>query len=209
MVLVGYGALMNPATPPLLRRRPGRPRGGTPVANRDTLVAAAVSTARRHGADTTMDDIAATAAVGKPVLYRYLGDRAEVVDALSEWLTEQVKAATLGNINPADPPRTALHSAVAGFVDTVVAQRGVFLFVNAGGHDVAVFDRLIRGAATPLAEVFSDTHTAASALTRSLAVVGVLQITVTAWLIEPHCSADQLVDDLVDLLWSGIGTTIT
>ena len=61
MVLVGYGALMNPATPPLLRRRPGRPRGGTPVANRDTLVAAAVSTARRHGADTTMDDIAATA----------------------------------------------------------------------------------------------------------------------------------------------------
>ena len=206
--MVRYGAAMAPTASPATRRRPGRPLGGQPVIDRAALIDAAIAAVRLSGADTTMDDIARSAGVGKPVVYRYLGDRAAVAEALSTWLTERVNTATVGAIDTTAEPRHALRDAVSGFVTAVDAERGVFLYVNAGGHDVAVWDRLLRAAASPLATLLTGVHPPASALTRAMAVVGALQVCLTAWVVEPHCTNDQLVDDLVDVLWSGLSASV-
>lgn len=64
---------------------------------RRQLVEAALKAVRRHGAGVGMDEIAATAATSKTVLYRHLGDRAglyrAVVAAVDERILEEISAA--------------------------------------------------------------------------------------------------------------------
>ena len=113
------------------RRRPGRPKGGQIVADRATILAAAVSVIRRQGPDATMDDIAAGASVTKPILYRTIGDKAALMNALSESLVDEIDRAVAAGTKREGDPRRAFESAIRCYVEAVEAERNLFLFVNA------------------------------------------------------------------------------
>lgn len=61
-------------------------------ARRAELVAAAVSAIDEHGPGASIAEIAASAGVSKPVLYRYFGDKDDLYRAVGQWGAEQVVA---------------------------------------------------------------------------------------------------------------------
>jgi AcrR family transcriptional regulator len=54
-------------------------------ARREELVLAAVAAIDRHGPEASIEDIAATAGVSKPVLYRYFADKTDLFAAVGTW----------------------------------------------------------------------------------------------------------------------------
>src|SRR6476620_2442329 len=54
-------------------------------ARREELVEAAVAAIDRHGPEASIEDIAASAGVSKPVLYRYFADKADLFAAVGTW----------------------------------------------------------------------------------------------------------------------------
>ncbi len=59
-------------------------------ARRAELVAAAVAAIDEHGPAASIAEIAASAGVSKPVLYRYFGDKDDLYRAVGQWGAEQV-----------------------------------------------------------------------------------------------------------------------
>jgi AcrR family transcriptional regulator len=199
-------AVMPPAEP---RRRPGRPAGGVPVITREQLLDAAMRTIRTIGPQATIDDIAATAGVAKPTVYRVLGDRAAVVSGLSRRLVERAADAARPAADDVEP-RAAFRSALTGFLKVTAEERNLFLFVNAGGHDPIVVARLVDESAADLVAMFTAfSSNPAAARAWAYAVIGALQSTVTMWLHDEWCDLDELADSLTALLWDGAGSAIT
>lgn len=76
--------------------------------------------AERGVAATTMDDIAAAAAVGKGTLYRRFGDRAGLGEALLDERERAIQDAILAGPPPLGPgadPRVRLHAFLDAFLD--------------------------------------------------------------------------------------------
>ena len=79
------------------KRRLGRPPGPPPdpTARREELLDAAERVIKAHGPDVSMNDIAAEIGLTKPVVYRSLGDKAELSAALGGRVGERL-AGSLG-----------------------------------------------------------------------------------------------------------------
>jgi AcrR family transcriptional regulator len=196
------------------RRRPGRPRGGQVVADRSQLLDAAAQVIRTRGPDATMDDIAAGASVTKPILYRTIGDKAALMAALSETLIDQIDRSVSTASGTATDPVAAFEAAIRGYVAAVDADRNLFLFVNSGAPGTEEFRRLVDRSAASMIEVFSAARTSvgldpAGARTWAWAIVGALQVVTTMWLRDDGRDVDQVVRELGQLLWSGLGPTLT
>ena len=196
------------------RRRPGRPKGGQIVADRARLLAAAAEVIRERGPDATMDDIAAGASVTKPILYRTIGDKAALVAALSESLIDQIDRSVNTATGSATDPVTAFEAAIRGYVVAVEADRNVFMFVNSAAPGTDQFRRLVDRSAASMVTVFSAARAgvgldADGARTWAWAIVGALQVVTTMWLRDEARELDALVRDVSQLLWSGLGPTLS
>ena len=73
------------------------------LASREQLLDAAERVIAEQGPDATMEEIAAAATVTKPILYRAVGDRAALVNALSEAMIDRISTA----IGDVEPPATS------------------------------------------------------------------------------------------------------
>jgi len=196
------------------RRRPGRPKGGQIVADRARLLAAAAEVIRERGPDATMDDIAAGASVTKPILYRTIGDKAALVAALSESLIDQIDRSVNTATGSATDPVAAFEAAIRGYVVAVEADRNVFLFVNSAAPGTDQFRRLVDRSAAAMVTVFSGARAsvgldADGARTWAWAIVGALQVVTTMWLRDEARDLDDVVRDVSQLLWSGLGPTLS
>jgi AcrR family transcriptional regulator len=195
------------------RRGPGRPKGGQVVADRTQLLEAAAEVIRSQGPDATMDDIAAGASVTKPILYRTIGDRAALVEALSESLIDQIdRSVNTASVSVTDPV-ASFEAAIRGYVVAVDADRNLFLFVNSAPPGTEQFRRLVDRSAASMVSVFSAARAnvgldPGGATTWAWAIVGALQMVTTMWLRDDDRDLDALVRDLSQLLWSGLGPTL-
>lgn len=191
------------------RRRPGRPKGGRLVANREQLMAGAARLITASGPLVTMEDIAAEADVSKPILYRTIGDKAALVTALSELLVDRVEVAVRRATASATDPRSGFEMAVRGYLDAIDTDRNIYLFVNAGDQSTEQFRKLVERSAQQLLELFTAARTQAgldrsAARTWSYAVIGAFQTVTTMWLGDQYCDLDKLARDLTHLLWPGV-----
>jgi AcrR family transcriptional regulator len=160
-----------------------------------------------------MEVIAAAAAVTKPILYRTVGDRDALVTALAEIVIDRINDAAAAAIAKARSPRTRLRSLIAAYTEVVENNRNLYLFVIAGGASVDRVSQLLRLAdrsALPLARQLAAQRTAVGAdpdvaLTWAFGVIGTLQFATLWWLRDGQISADQLVEHITELLWSGVG----
>ena len=195
------------------RRGPGRPKGGQVVADRTQLLEAAAEVIRSQGPDATMDDIAAGASVTKPILYRTIGDRAALVEALSESLIDQIDRSVSTASESATDPVASFEAALRGYVVAVDADRNLFLFVNSAPPGTEPFRRLVDRSAASMVSVFSAARAnvgldPGGATTWAWAIVGALQMVTTMWLRDDDRDLDALVRDVSQLLWSGLGPTL-
>ncbi|MGI9328096.1 MAG: TetR/AcrR family transcriptional regulator, partial [Pseudomonadales bacterium] len=94
-------------------RRPGRPAGRTTadgvIADREMLLAAAEKLIRERGPGISLEAIAVEAGVTKPILYRGVGDRDALVDALAERLATRMAASVTRLVAQASDPRQGLR----------------------------------------------------------------------------------------------------
>ncbi len=160
-----------------------------------------------------MDDIAAGASVTKPILYRTIGDKAALMNALSESLVDEIDRAVAAGTKSEGDPRRAFESAIRCYVEAVEADRNLFLFVNAGAPGTDPFRRLVDRSAASMIELFGDVRERAGlgrdgARTWAWAIVGALQVVTIMWVRDDHRDVDQIVTDVSQLFWSGVGPTL-
>ena len=195
------------------RRRPGRPRGGQPVIDRERLLDHAEEVIRRDGASASIEAIAAEAGVTKPIVYARVGGRSELADALAARLTERMGAASGEAVSSAREGRPAMRAMIRASLETVEAHRELFLYVTAGsspGDRLALAEMIAEPMAADLTRWGRERGVdAATAEAWSWAIVGMVNLVSLWWVSAKDRSAEALADQLADLLWTGMDRTDT
>lgn len=120
-------------TPPSTPRGPGRPPRSPEAraAQRARLLEAAFEAVRRHGPETSVEEMASQAGVSKPVFYSEFGDKYGIADAMAVALVENGERQLMAELEQAgtiDLGR-ALRLAVEGFFEVVTADPDVYGFI--------------------------------------------------------------------------------
>lgn len=114
-------------------RGPGRPPRSPEAraAQRARLLDAAFAAVRRHGPDTSVEEMAAEAGVSKPVLYSEFGDKYGIAEAMAVALVERGELQLMSELSAGGTIdlRRALHLAVDEFFDVVTADPDVYGFI--------------------------------------------------------------------------------
>jgi AcrR family transcriptional regulator len=196
-------------------RRPGRPAGRTAshgvIADRESLLAAAERLIRERGPNVSLDAIAAEAGVTKPILYRGVGDRDALVNALAQRLTVRMTAEVKKLVSKASDTRDAMRRLVGGYLNHAEADRHLYLYVTLNG---AGDDRVRRsliladGTAAQFARGIAEYRTAQGAdpsvaTTWAYGLVGALHFVTLWWLRDQSVDIEQVTDHITSLMWSG------
>ena len=204
-----------------VRRGPGRPAGRSVddgvLADREALLAAAERLIRAQGPTVTLDAIAAEAGVTKPILYRGVGDKDALVQALAERLIARMTV-EVGAMVAAQPGgRDRTRALVGGYLVQASLDRHVYLYVTAGGRSddrvqqaLLLADRTAVGFADGIAVLRASQGLDASvAQAWAYGIIGALHFATLWWLRNGANDTDKVADHITDLLWSGLtgGTT--
>lgn len=179
------------------------------------MLAAAERAIAGCGADVTMDQIAAEAEVTKPILYRTIGDKAAVVDAMSDVVIDRIGQAIGAATQRSAGPRETFAASIRAYLAAVDADRNLYLFVTAAGQPMGSLRQRIDRSAEQLIEMFSTAPDMAapstSPITWSHSIVGTLQVVTLMWMGGgPEAehrdvrTIDQVADDITALLWPGV-----
>lgn len=96
---------------------------------RAELVAAAVAAIDLHGPTASIADIAQTAGVSKPVLYRYFADKDDLYRAVGQWAAGEVLALLLATLRSDDDPRTKVRVGCEEYLRFISAHPKVFFML--------------------------------------------------------------------------------
>jgi AcrR family transcriptional regulator len=194
---------------PIVRRR-GRP----PVASRDQLLDAAERAIRRHGPTVSLDRIAARAGVSKPVLFSHVGDRRELVRALSDRLLGRLEDSVRAAQKTGREGRAALERVIAAQLETIAENRHLYAFVNGAGAGDTTLETTLefsRRAASPLEAGLREAREragqdGAAAEPWSFAIIGMMHMVGLWWVAddEHELDAEPLARQLSELLWNGL-----
>ncbi len=197
-------------------RRPGRPAGRTAdhgvIADRESLLAAAERLIRDQGPSVSLDAIAAEAGVTKPILYRGVGDRDALVNALAQRLTARMADEVARLVAGATDSRDAVRRLVGGYLKHAEADRHLYLYVtfsSAGDDRVRKSLILADGTAVQFAEGIAAYRTARGAdpsvaTSWAYGLVGALHFVTLWWLRDKSVDIDEVTNQITTLLWSGL-----
>lgn len=185
--------------------------GGQPVVEREHLLDAAERAIRRDGAGVSIDAIAQEAGVTKPIVYARVGNRADLADALAQRLADRLIEAARAAMGKRRTGRTRMVALVRSNLETLAEHRELFLFVS-GGTSEDMPQRtlyLAERSAVPLSKQLAAWRRAEGldpsvAVAWSYAIVGLLNLVSLWWVTQSDQSADQLAEQVADLLWSGL-----
>jgi AcrR family transcriptional regulator len=202
---------------PKPRRRPGRPAGRTTadgvIADRELLLRAAEKLIGDKGPKVSLEAIAIEAGVTKPILYRGVGDRDALVNALAERLSARMADHAAQLVAQASSPRDSLRGLVRGYLDNAARERHLYLFVTAGGarddrvqQSLLLADGAARQFAAPIAAYRAERGAdPAVATVWSYGLLGALHFAALWWLRDQATPLEVVVDQITALLWSGMG----
>jgi AcrR family transcriptional regulator len=185
---------------------------------REELVGAALEALRGAGPEFSVDDVARAAGVSKTVIYRYFGDKDELVDAVLERIsTEVLLPRLLGELAlERGDDRARLHAVIAAFVRLIEEEPALyrFAYAQAGRSGRADLVAATEGqVAEALGRLMSERLAAAGrptdgALTWAYGVVGMVQLTAHWWSGTRAVPAAELVGQLTDLAHGGLATLL-
>jgi len=96
---------------------------------RTELVAAAVAAIDEHGAGASIAQIAASAGVSKPVLYRYFADKDDLYRAVGQWGAEQVIERLVPVLTTKGPMRERVYAGCETYLQVLGEHPQVFLLL--------------------------------------------------------------------------------
>ncbi len=96
---------------------------------RAELVAAAVAAIDLHGPAASIAEIAASAGVSKPVLYRYFADKDDLYRAVGQWGAAQVMDAVVPALIADGPMRDNVFGACDAYLSLIADHPQVFLLL--------------------------------------------------------------------------------
>ena len=194
-----------------VRRRPGRPTGRQHVVDRERVLDAAERAIAQFGAGVSIEAIAREAGVTKPIVYARVGKRTEVSDALAQRLADRLMEASSAAIGRRRAGRTQLVAMIRSSLETLAEHRELFLFVTGGASEEMPQRTLFLAgqSAKPMADQIAAGREAAGldpsvALVWAYGVVGLLNMVSLWWITESDQPAEQVAEQLADLLWSGL-----
>ncbi|MFI7071085.1 TetR family transcriptional regulator [Micromonospora sediminicola] len=180
---------------------------------RQELVAAAVQALLRHGPGVDMDQVASTAGVSKPVLYRYFADKAQLWLAVGEVVAARVVDAIAPAVEQVREERALVEATIDAYLSVIESEPTLYRFlVHESGLPglQQVVSGTSRQVATGLARVIGDRLRALGldagpAEPWAYGLVGFVQAVGDWWTThgQPIRRA-ALTDYLTTLLWSGI-----
>jgi AcrR family transcriptional regulator len=192
-------------------KRPGRSRM-TGAARREQLIEIARGLFAERGFDaTSVEEIAARAAVSKPVVYEHFGGKeglyAVVVDREVLSLLSMVRAALT-----ATGPRVLLEQAALALLDYIEQSSDGFRILvrdSPIGSTSGSFVSIISDVATHVEHILAAEFTARgydadAAPMYSQMLVGMVGTTGQWWLDARHPSKDVVAAHLVNLAWNGL-----
>ncbi|WP_226361618.1 TetR family transcriptional regulator [Pseudonocardia sp. ICBG1142] len=200
---------------------------------RAALVGSAIGAIRRHGAGIGMDEIAASAATSKTVIYRHFGDRTGLYTAICESvagvLLAEVRRATAAALaDSGRGPRAAVAAGIDAYLRLIEIDPELYRFVvqrplltqgtarrspaTDGGHDpvndlvTVIGDEVAAVIAGNLGDPApGETDRRAAARIWGHAIVGLVRGAADDWLARPDGTPrEQLATHLTDLAWSGL-----
>ena len=187
-------------------------------ARREDLVAAAVDAVRRVGPGLAVEDVARSAGVSKTVIYRYFGDKDELIDAVVERIAQAILLPRLLGQLAADHPddRTALRAVIAAFVSLIEEEPQLYRFGYAqAGHSgqadlVADAERAVGQALENHlgARLLDAGRPTEPAMTWAYGIVGMVQLAAHRWSDTRHVPSSDLVDHLTELAYGGLGALL-
>ncbi|MCW2818842.1 MAG: DNA-binding transcriptional regulator, AcrR family [Marmoricola sp.] len=106
-------------------------------ARRAELVEAAVAAIDEHGTGANIAQIAESAGVSKPVLYRYFSDKDDLYRAVGAWGAEQVIAGLLPVLLSDEPLRRRVEKGCTAYLTLIARHPHVFFLLveHRGGDD--------------------------------------------------------------------------
>ena len=197
--------------PAQVRRRIGRPPGPPPdpTTRREELLDAAERVIKAQGPDVSMSAIAADIGLTKPVVYRSLGDKAELSAALGGRVAERLAGEIGDALGSSGSLRAVVAAAIDVFCRFVDEETNLYRFVvhgsigtrHTGLPEKSLVSRLgaeIGGALREaLARADADPGIAD---TWAYAILGAVFAATEHWLHHRHITRAQLVAQLVDLI---------
>lgn len=204
----------TPPEPPAGRRTGRRDRWAEHrEQRRQKLIGAAVQALLRHGPQVDMDQVAATAGVTKPVLYRYFADKSQLWLAVSEVVAARVVDTIAPAVERVREERALVEATIDAYLGIVESEPTLYRFLlhqagHPGIHQVVAGTS--RQVAAGLARVIGDRLRALGldagpAEPWAYGLVGFVQAVGDWWTThgQPIRRA-ALTDYLTTLLWSGI-----
>jgi AcrR family transcriptional regulator len=179
------------------------------------LLVAAENLIRETGPGVSLEAIARRAGVTKPTLYREVGDRDALVNALAERLAAQMAEAASELVAQAATPQEGLRNLVTAYLQMAARDRNLYLFVTAGGtgedrvqQSLQLADGAARQFAEPIA-AYRAAHQADPAVARvwSYGLLGALHYVTLWWLRDQSTPMDLVIEQITALLWSGMQLT--
>jgi AcrR family transcriptional regulator len=184
---------------------------------REAFLDAADDAIRRGGPGVTMADVAAAAGVTKPVLYRYVADKGDLVQALAVRYAARLEA-LLEEGTAAPDPRQMILRTIDAYLTFIESEPEIYGFLvhhaptqspglaeHLERFTAQLADRISGIVATELEAAGKDTSGAGAF---AHGIVGMVQSAGEWWLSgmrEPGALArEQLVGHLTRLLWTGL-----
>ncbi|MFI7428160.1 TetR family transcriptional regulator [Micromonospora sp. NPDC049836] len=180
---------------------------------RQELIGAAVQALLRHGPQVDMDQVAATAGVTKPVLYRYFADKAQLWLAVSEVVATRVVDSIAPAIEQVREERALVEATIDAYLRVIESEPTLYRFLmhqagHPGIHQVVAGTS--RQVAAGLARAIGDRLRALGldagpAEPWAYGLVGFVQAVGDWWTTHGQpIRREALTDYLTTLLWSGI-----
>ncbi len=189
------------------------------VERRAEMVQAAIEAVRRHGPGVSVAEIAATAGITKPVLYRHFTDRADLQRAVGRQAAEMLFARMAPEFDPEREPGQLIRGVIDAFLAGIEDEPQLWRFVvhhpieRAPGAEVV--DDARAQIARMLATLIGERLRAAGldsggAEAWAQGLVGMVQSAGDWWLERRTMSRTALTDYLTTLIWGGLsGVLVT
>jgi AcrR family transcriptional regulator len=183
------------------------------ITRRRELLDCTLDTIRQQGHNIGMDDIASANGVSKTVLYKHFTDKRGLTDAAMARYVETELVPRIKDAMSEDLDEYHLTRAViSAYVSTVDTDPEIYIYVHAnnavsGNQDVitAAEGLIAELLATVIADRFREREfSTAGSMPIAFAMIGAVRLASHWWIFDRTMTADELVDYLTMMVWSGI-----
>lgn len=196
-----HRSMMNPPTPLSASSRPSASE------RRTELLHLAIIGIRAVGPDATMDEIAATCGITKPILYRHFGGRDGLIEAMAEHFADMVLTLVDAQLASGAAGKEVLRTTLRAYFHFIETDSNVYQFVNeypASASHTSLVDQLATRIGIDISRRRGgDSAPDPASLLWAHGIVGLAAQAGYWWVAQPPESRLQR-DDAVELLLLGL-----